>query len=322
MQKISDDEAWLVLLIIILQQDSSRVAKLWSDFESEIKYNNRFFPNTEILKEIEKLKEQSQYEEVKGTILFRARLFEEDFLNYNKRDKEQLIEILCNHYPDLKGKADDEINYYLTNMKDILSKNDGLKDELRKVLKKRKRYWGYGPGDSDAPPTIVASDGRVNPRYISYLYLSTDVKTAILEVRPYVGQQVSVARVRLEKDLRLFNFCNDFCIFRHFADIHCKHYVSRILFCCSNYDRRVHYTFLIEQISIRCISAYNIRSLQNSVQILTSFKVPVYNCHGNTDIHSHLSKINTYLAASDDRHIIYALGVIFHFLKEHQRIFG
>ena len=43
MQKISDDEAWLVLLIIILQQDSSRVAKLWSDFESEIKYNNRFF---------------------------------------------------------------------------------------------------------------------------------------------------------------------------------------------------------------------------------------------------------------------------------------
>lgn len=210
MQKISDDEAWLVLLIIILQQDSSRVAKLWSDFESEIKYNNRFFPNTEILKEIEKLKEQSQYEEVKGTVLFRARLFKEDFLNYNKRDKEQLIEILCNHYPELKGKADDEINYYLTNMKDMLFKNDGLKDELRKVLKKRKRYWGYGPGDSDAPPTIVASDGRVNPRYISYLYLSTDVKTAILEVRPYVGQQVSVARVRLEKDLRLFNFCNSY----------------------------------------------------------------------------------------------------------------
>jgi hypothetical protein len=41
------------------------------------------------------------------------------------------------------------------------------------------------------------SDGRVNPKGIACLYISTDYDTAILEVRPLIGSYVTVAKLRL-----------------------------------------------------------------------------------------------------------------------------
>ena len=48
-----------------------------------------------------------------------------------------------------------------------------------------------------------ACEGRVNPKGIPYLYLSTDEKTAISEVRPWVGSYVTVAEFETCKPLRL-----------------------------------------------------------------------------------------------------------------------
>ncbi len=48
-----------------------------------------------------------------------------------------------------------------------------------------------------------ASEGRVNPRGIPCLYLATDEKTAISEVRPWVGSYVTVAEFETRKPLRL-----------------------------------------------------------------------------------------------------------------------
>jgi hypothetical protein len=48
-----------------------------------------------------------------------------------------------------------------------------------------------------------ASEGRINPRGIPCLYLSTDEKTAISEVRPWVGSYVTVAEFETCKSLKL-----------------------------------------------------------------------------------------------------------------------
>ncbi len=53
-----------------------------------------------------------------------------------------------------------------------------------------------------------ANEGRVNSKGISCLYVATDKDTAIAEVRPWVGAQVSVAQFPVRKALKLVA-CDD-----------------------------------------------------------------------------------------------------------------
>jgi hypothetical protein len=53
------------------------------------------------------------------------------------------------------------------------------------------------------PLAEKASEGRANPKGIPCLYLSSDEKTAISEVRPWVGSYVTVVEFRTLRDLRL-----------------------------------------------------------------------------------------------------------------------
>lgn len=58
------------------------------------------------------------------------------------------------------------------------------------------------------PPTNIASSGRVNPIGISYLYLATDYRTAISEVRPHKGDMLTIAKVKITKKLNLADLRN------------------------------------------------------------------------------------------------------------------
>lgn len=51
-----------------------------------------------------------------------------------------------------------------------------------------------------------ATEGRANPKGIPVLYLSTRRKTAMSEVRPWLGSMVSCARFRITRSLRIVNF--------------------------------------------------------------------------------------------------------------------
>jgi RES domain len=50
-----------------------------------------------------------------------------------------------------------------------------------------------------------AKEGRANPKGMPYLYLATLEATAIAEVRPWVGADVTIARFRALRELRLVN---------------------------------------------------------------------------------------------------------------------
>jgi hypothetical protein len=60
-----------------------------------------------------------------------------------------------------------------------------------------------------APPPQKAKDGRINPRGISYLYLSNNIETAIIEVRPWLGQEVSVGYFEIKNDLKCVDTSQD-----------------------------------------------------------------------------------------------------------------
>ncbi len=50
-----------------------------------------------------------------------------------------------------------------------------------------------------------AFEGRANPQGITYLYLSTDMNTAMAEIRPWIGSYISLAQFKLSKNIKIIN---------------------------------------------------------------------------------------------------------------------
>lgn len=61
--------------------------------------------------------------------------------------------------------------------------------------------WGYG-AERMKPLADRAKEGRANPAGIPVLYVGSTIETAISEVRPWVGAEISLAQCRLLRPLR------------------------------------------------------------------------------------------------------------------------
>ena len=60
--------------------------------------------------------------------------------------------------------------------------------------------------DRMKPRQYAAHEGRANPRGIPCLYVATDSETAMAEVRPWLGANVSIGQFRLKKQVTLIDF--------------------------------------------------------------------------------------------------------------------
>ena len=57
-----------------------------------------------------------------------------------------------------------------------------------------------------APPSGIATIGRLNRNAVSFLYLASDAETAACEVRPHPGQELSVGQFEINRILKVANF--------------------------------------------------------------------------------------------------------------------
>lgn len=71
---------------------------------------------------------------------------------------------------------------------------------------KEPGFFGYGKADSFVAPPSVTRDMRANYRYIPYLYCANHPYTALVEVRPRLGADVSVATITTKEELKLLDF--------------------------------------------------------------------------------------------------------------------
>lgn len=85
---------------------------------------------------------------------------------------------------------------------------DGLDFPVRK-------YQPFTHGEIGPPPHTLASPGRLNRANVVFLYLASDVDTAIAEVRPHPGQVVSIGEFLSLRNLRIADLAN--VRLRHFA---------------------------------------------------------------------------------------------------------
>ncbi len=55
----------------------------------------------------------------------------------------------------------------------------------------------YPPDEMGKPPKNISTNGRANPAGIPYLYLASDIDTAITEIRPHTSERVCVAEFKV-----------------------------------------------------------------------------------------------------------------------------
>jgi hypothetical protein len=66
-------------------------------------------------------------------------------------------------------------------------------------------YTPYKGSEIGAPPPHIATSGRINRAGVSFLYCATEKFTAISEVRPHPGDRVSLAKILLNSDAKVFD---------------------------------------------------------------------------------------------------------------------
>ncbi len=200
--------AVLALYLIWMQENENE--KLWNVFKTEIMYKSHFFPKSELLQKVDNISEYASAEICKGTVLYRAR----EYTNFDYFDNKEVIalyEKLSEFFPNLKLQIEDVGSESAMNIVSLAVGGDEAKVEelcqlIKKVVDEEKPFWGFDEKNCDAPPSECAKAGRANSIGISFLYTATDKKTAIMEMRPQLGQCFSVCEIEICKDIRIFDF--------------------------------------------------------------------------------------------------------------------
>ena len=177
-------------------------------FERELCNNNRFFPRTDILGLVDRIAPMVLRTLPPGTVLFRGRIItkaeEDTFLA-------PVYHALGVYLQDEEGDLGHTkfAEAYVQQEIERLESGFGLLDfaafESQLRAFRVKGWWGYDKQESDAAPSDVTGNGRINPAGISYLYASSRKETAALEARPVISQMVSIAEVVTTEELTLFD---------------------------------------------------------------------------------------------------------------------
>ncbi len=212
-----EKKTWEFLLLHILQYSHFQYA----EFQNEIINSNRF------IRFIENDKVTAFFDRLEKSIgtsavaikanqkLYRARLIGD---SYYKAEFKKICEKIISK-KEKKSDFDSFFNnpvlmqsFFRAALPMAMGDDDDMRicivDYLKKL--KSKRFQGYLKNECSAPPAHLAQEGRLNPQNISYLYAAEKPTTAIYEVKPIIGQAVSVATLKINKDLTVLDLSGDF----------------------------------------------------------------------------------------------------------------
>jgi len=106
--------------------------------------------------------------------------------------------------PELDGYLDKVITYVRESHEEIVPEGTKL-FRARTNPGQGLKEEAFSGEDMGAPGPDKASAGRINPEGISYFYTAEEERTAVSEIRPWVGGRVTVATFKTTKDLSLAN---------------------------------------------------------------------------------------------------------------------
>ena len=218
-KNMTDEDAYAMLItLFFLFEERARHQEQWEKFEQEILHSNRFFVESEILKEIELSIVQKNCKYQKGTLFYRARIYDRDA---NAKFLEKYKEVLEENGEDFELHKKDFINPELLNFNLSIIDNiaDGsetdkftvyVKEAIRRC--RSSKFKGFNKQESLPPIAEKCTSGRANPEFIRYLYVCEDSSTPIYEVKPSIKQNISLAKLKLKRDIKVFDLSTDYCM--------------------------------------------------------------------------------------------------------------
>ena len=189
---------------------SLRVSTLWENFKNEIIYDNRFFPkyNNVFLDQLDKIIPMLRKTVRTGSVWYRAREYSfESPTVFSHEDLMLLPEDKRKKEKDLLDESSllNIINIYFNYSEKMDVIKSFAKESERIAERERTSIWGYDKKESGMPPRDKAGLNRASPRYIPYLYLAKDSKTALAEARALPNQRFSVAKYKTKRKLNIVN---------------------------------------------------------------------------------------------------------------------
>lgn len=208
--KLSDEDVnGLIAIYSLILTTRDTYNKLWDNFENQIIKHYRFFPKSEVIDTIHEYKEKAVTLMPAGKTFYRARIFIE---NSNVKFIEKYKSVLSENgidYNELKIENKGEFFDALITLLQCVDESKATDDTKLQVEALRRynksNFKGYTATES-VPLKENNTAGRGNPDHIRYLYLSEDSITPVYEVKPTIGQNISVAKFKSLRDLKLYDF--------------------------------------------------------------------------------------------------------------------
>lgn len=203
--ELTQDQWWLILWSFLTDIPE----KEWNEFTHNLIYKDRFSSSHKVVDVIKGFSEKCTVKIKKGQVLYRARIYHQDPL------REFLSDVLKNPAAKKSSDKNDSLNdYYNMQLVAIIMAVDKGSPQVKEIIKaykkwQRKQFKGYKVSDSGAPPADIGLAGRINPEKIRYLYLAEDPETAIYEVRPTIGQHVSVASFKTVDEVKIYDLAGE-----------------------------------------------------------------------------------------------------------------
>ena len=203
---LSQDQ-WLLLLWSFITDIPETE---WNEFSNDLIYTNRFSSSHKVVEVIKSYSERCTTTIKKGRELYRARIYHKDPLR-NFLSEVFLISTGEKVLDNPGGNIDDYYNMKLAALMMEVQKGSSRGREIIDAYNKwqKRAFKGYDSANSGAPPAQIVTAGRINPEKIRYLYLAEDWQTAAYEVRPTIGQYVSVATFKIEDDMKIYDLAQD-----------------------------------------------------------------------------------------------------------------
>lgn len=201
---------WAVSILYLVWMQENENERLWIDFKKEIQYKSRFFPESDLLKKVDNVSDYASDELSKGTILYRSREYTNSDLIGNKEIiafYQKLNEFFLHLNLQLEDvESEPAMNIVSLVLGGDINRIEELRKKIMETVTEEAPFWGFDEEGCDAPPKKYAKAGRANSIGISFLYAATDKKTAIMEMRPLIGQSFNVCKIEICKDIRIFDF--------------------------------------------------------------------------------------------------------------------
>lgn len=163
--------------MIVSNYDKAR--ELWYSFHDEVKYRHRFFPSHTLLDRLAVIVKRCELVIKPGKVYYRARIIDD-----NAARNEHMV-------AKCYGK-------------------DCSEEERKWYRSKANKFRGLSKEGSYVPPNAdLIRDGRSNPKFVRFLYISESPTTAVFEVRPILYSAINVAGIEVKERLRIANIAVD-----------------------------------------------------------------------------------------------------------------